>query len=85
MVTMMGKKGYSLFGFLCLAVVGTFMVTVFVHEVKAERLSLDVADCVKCHQDEPATIDSNGGMHKTAVTCLDCHQEHPPWGEDVIP
>jgi len=79
------NKVNSLFGFLCAVFLAVLMVTVFAHEAKAARVALEVADCVKCHEDEPATIDKNGGKHKTAVTCLDCHQEHPPWGENVIP
>ena len=82
---MIDKKGYSLFVLLCAAVIGTMMLTAFALDAKAELASLEVTDCVKCHQEEPATIASNGGKHKTAVTCLDCHQEHPPWGEEVIP
>ena len=78
---MMDKKKYSLFGFLCAAVITAAMVTVFAQEVKAELVALDVADCVKCHVDAPASIASNGGKHQTAVTCLDCHGEHPPWGK----
>ena len=82
---MIVKKEYSLVGILCMAVLGVFSLTVFTHEAKAQRVSLEVTDCVKCHQDAPATIASNGGKHQTAVTCLDCHAEHPPWGENVIP
>ena len=82
---MMEKREYSLFGFLCAAVVIAAMLTVFAHVAKAELVPLEVTDCVKCHEDEPATIARNGGKHKTEVTCLDCHQEHPPWGENTIP
>ena len=82
---MTDMKEFSLWGFLLAAFVATLMVTVYVNEAKAELVALEVTDCVKCHEDEPATIASNGGKHKTAVTCLDCHQEHPPWGENVIP
>jgi len=46
---------------------------------------LAVSDCVKCHQKEPATIADKGGLHQTAVTCLDCHLEHGPWGTKTIP
>ncbi len=51
--------------------------------VAADQLA--TTDCIKCHQKEPTTINDNGGKHKTAVTCLDCHVEHPPWGSEVIP
>ena len=79
------NKVNSLFGFLGAVVLAALMLTVFAHEAKAARVALEVTDCVKCHEDEPATIAKNGGKHKTAVTCLDCHQAHPPWGENVIP
>jgi hypothetical protein len=82
---MIDKKGYSLFGFLSAALFVAVMLTAFVQQAKAQLASLEVTDCVKCHQDAPASIASNGGKHQTAVTCLDCHQEHPPWGEEVIP
>ena len=51
----------------------------------AEQGTLTVSDCVKCHKKEPATISAKGGLHATAVTCLDCHEEHPPWGTETIP
>ena len=82
---MIDKKEYSFMGFLCIAVTTAVVLTAFALQARAERVPLEVTDCVKCHQDEPATIASNGGKHKTEVTCLDCHVEHPPWGEDVIP
>ena len=37
------------------------------------------SDCVKCHEKEPQDIDSNGGAHKTQVSCVDCHVGHPQW------
>ena len=45
------------------------------------------SDCVKCHEKEPQDIDSNGGAHKTQVSCVDCHVGHPPkvQGKDIIP
>ena len=72
-----------LFGATILSVIITAAFTL--PAAAEERATLAVTDCVKCHQKEPATIASQGGKHKTAVTCLDCHEEHPPWGTDVIP
>ena len=72
-------------GFFSTVLFAGVMLIAFGHQAKAELAPLDAADCVKCHQDAPASIASNGGKHQTAVTCLDCHQEHPPWGENVIP
>jgi hypothetical protein len=51
----------------------------------AESAKLTVDDCIKCHEKEPATIAAKGGKHATAVTCLDCHKEHPPKGTNAIP
>lgn len=80
------KRVHLLLGKLCAVVFSAAILFVFTQQVTAaELVALDVTDCVKCHQDEPATIASNGGLHQTAVTCLDCHTEHPPWGEEVIP
>lgn len=42
-------------------------------------------DCIKCHAAAPQTIDSKGGKHKTDVSCMDCHQGHPPTTADIIP
>ncbi|MEW6220353.1 MAG: cytochrome c3 family protein, partial [Thermodesulfobacteriota bacterium] len=46
---------------------------------------LNEGDCAKCHDAEPAAIEANGGRHKTAVTCLECHPEHLPLGVDTVP
>ncbi|MBN2706701.1 MAG: cytochrome C [Deltaproteobacteria bacterium] len=43
------------------------------------------SDCVKCHQAEIKDVQDNGARHLTAVTCLDCHVEHPPAGTKAIP
>ena len=42
-------------------------------------------DCIKCH-DKPVTdIETNGGKHKTEISCTDCHEGHPPRVKDIIP
>ena len=41
--------------------------------------------CIKCHTQQPATIDDRGEKHKTKVNCIDCHIEHPPRGTKAIP
>lgn len=46
---------------------------------------LTAEDCAKCHVLELREIESRGEKHKTAVTCLDCHLEHPPRGSQAIP
>ncbi len=43
------------------------------------------SDCEKCHSKEVQDVDARGGLHKTAVSCLDCHLEHPPAGKNAIP
>lgn len=50
-----------------------------------ERPVLTVDDCVKCHDAAPQAIESAGGKHKTEVTCIDCHEGHPPRNTDIIP
>ena len=46
---------------------------------------LQNTDCQKCHDVQPAEVQADGGKHKTAVTCMDCHVEHPPIGTQSIP
>ena len=46
---------------------------------------LTVNDCNKCHPAEVRGIFEDGERHRTAVTCLECHVEHPPKGTDAIP
>ena len=46
---------------------------------------LENSDCQKCHAKEVQDVRNNGARHLTAVTCLDCHQEHPPVGSNPIP
>lgn len=55
--------------------------------VRAESVMLYLVpeDCRKCHEQEIKDIDLYGGKHKTAVTCVDCHVEHPPRGTQAIP
>ena len=43
------------------------------------------SDCTKCHDSQPTDVQQNGGKHKTAVACLDCHLEHLPLGKETIP
>ncbi|MDX1776357.1 MAG: hypothetical protein R3297_07225 [Desulfobulbales bacterium] len=82
---MMGKKAYLQLVLFCAVIFTSALLTAFVHGAGAALVALETADCSKCHLDEPAAIAANGGKHQTAVTCLDCHQEHPPWGEEVVP
>jgi len=58
-------------------------VTFFTGNVMAEGLL--PTDCVKCHDQQPKDIDSNGSAHKTEITCLDCHEAHRPSSQNNIP
>lgn len=40
--------------------------------------------CIGCHQETVDLIDAGGQGHKSQISCVDCHQDHPP-GENVIP
>ena len=52
---------------------------------KATAADLDNIDCIKCHNQVVAEVEEHGQQHKIAITCLDCHLEHPPSGMQVIP
>lgn len=43
------------------------------------------SDCLKCHQQQIDVINAQGGKHRDAVSCTDCHLEHPPKGTASIP
>jgi len=49
------------------------------------RPTLGPADCTKCHDAAPQAIESLGMRHKTEITCVDCHQGHPPRDSNIIP
>ncbi len=51
----------------------------------AEVPVLQPDDCQKCHRTQIDEIQANGGQHRDAVACTDCHQEHPPRGVNAIP
>lgn len=46
---------------------------------------LSNSDCIKCHTAATQGIRDNGGLHKTEVTCQDCHEGHPPEIKEIIP
>ncbi|MBU4127414.1 MAG: cytochrome C, partial [Proteobacteria bacterium] len=76
----MRKKTGFLFSLLALIIYSTGALA-----SNQESLSLSDADCIKCHDKQPATIAASGNKHKTEVGCLDCHTEHPPEGKSAIP
>ncbi len=71
---------------MCLIAAAVF--TIFLIQtpgVMAATAELSPDDCIKCHDKEPQDIATNGGKHKTEITCLDCHEGHPPKVQDNIP
>lgn len=68
--------------------VGTWILVVLIGTcawAEVQPVALDNSDCVKCHLEQARDVDARGALHKTAVSCLDCHEEHGPWGQNVIP
>lgn len=51
----------------------------------AKATPLANSDCNKCHDEIVTDVKQNGGKHQSMVACLDCHREHPPKGQEVIP
>lgn len=51
----------------------------------APKSALTSNDCVKCHTNPPADVAANGGAHKTAVSCQDCHAGHRPAVKNNVP
>lgn len=51
----------------------------------AETVALVPSDCIKCHDRAPHDIATNGSAHKDQVTCVDCHEGHPPRNLEIIP
>jgi hypothetical protein len=41
--------------------------------------------CIICHDVAPADISNAGGAHKTDVSCVECHDGHPPMKMEIIP
>lgn len=64
---------------LCLAVASLGSMAL------AEQAVLSVADCVKCHSEQPAEIAANGAAHKTEIDCQACHEGHRPSVANNIP
>lgn len=55
------------------------------HVEKNDNLNLRLEDCQKCHHNIVYEINVNGSAHKEKVTCLNCHEGHPPLKRDIIP
>lgn len=41
--------------------------------------------CSACHADEVEALTKHGAAHASEIGCSDCHQNHPPATEGVIP
>lgn len=44
-----------------------------------------VNQCAACHTNEVEDLERSGGAHADAVACVDCHADHPPAEDGVIP
>ena len=51
----------------------------------AEVPPLTTEDCQMCHTKVLRLVAEAGAKHRDAVTCVDCHREHPPRGVNAIP
>lgn len=50
-----------------------------------EAPPLKVEDCQLCHTEVIQLVAAAGAKHRDAVSCVDCHREHPPRGTNAIP
>lgn len=50
-----------------------------------EARPLTDSDCIKCHKQPVEQIITHGGKHNSELSCLECHSDHPPVGEALIP
>ncbi len=71
------KKSVAVFGLIL--TMGLFFTT----NTLAEETLTD-ADCVKCHINAVKDVAAHGAAHAD-MGCRDCHLEHPPLGDRVIP
>ena len=62
-----------------------FLLTLFCGPLAAaEPAGLQVKDCSMCHVVEVNAVANEGGRHASAVSCLDCHPQHPPTEAETI-
>jgi predicted CXXCH cytochrome family protein len=64
---------------------GAALLTCATSVALAQTATLGVADCVKCHEVQPAQIEANGAAHKTQIDCQACHEGHRPKSAKNIP
>ncbi len=70
-----------------ISIIGCLVMLLFSTLSLAENNSLKLAegDCIKCHPSNIREVNERGASHKTEVSCIDCHEEHPPQGKNIIP
>jgi len=69
-----------------------FSLLIFLGYKNAQAQEQQVAeltsqDCIKCHPKVVHQVEEKGAKHKTEVSCVDCHEGHPPMvaKEEIIP
>ncbi len=69
------------------SIIGCLLMFLFSTLSLAENNSPELAeeDCIKCHPSNIQEVNERGALHKTEVSCIDCHEEHPPEGKNIIP
>jgi hypothetical protein len=74
----MKKKGLLCFlGFAMLMLLKTGALA------EVQPVPLSEEDCSKCHEDAVKDLNEHGGLHGD-ISCLDCHEEHPPLGKNTV-
>jgi len=92
---MLTAAGSMLLGLMCCSPVATESApakttatsdkAVLAASVPVDDGILSNSDCIKCHTAATGSIAKAGGLHKTEVTCQDCHEGHPPEIAEIIP
>lgn len=88
---LLGKPGFATLILLCLLIWPFFLAQSETEEGNfpppAEETgpALALSDCPKCHHAVASLLEANGGAHKSKVTCLNCHEGHPPAVRGIIP
>jgi predicted CXXCH cytochrome family protein len=61
-----------------------FVLLTIVTDQEVYAVGLANDDCIKCHTQEVSLILDKGMKHRSEVSCLDCHETHPPEGGSAI-
>lgn len=73
----------SLDGIKCSAVLALLFVCLSTPVFATNAIVLQADDCKKCHWAQLQMIAEGGGLHATALSCLDCHPQHLPQNKDT--